>query len=30
VAPGAGATRSREKIVWEWPQAGERVIEEWR
>jgi chromosomal replication initiator protein len=30
VAPGAGAMRSREKIVWEWPQAGERVIEEWR
>ena len=30
VAPGVGATRSREKTVWEWPQVGERVIEEWR
>lgn len=30
VAPGAPATRSREKMVWEWPEVGERVIEEWR
>jgi chromosomal replication initiator protein len=30
VAPGAGATRSREKTVWEWPQVADRVIEEWR
>jgi chromosomal replication initiator protein len=30
VAPGAGATRSREKTVWEWPQVGERLLEEWR
>jgi hypothetical protein len=30
VAPGAGAARSREKTVWEWPHVGERVIEEWR
>jgi chromosomal replication initiation ATPase DnaA len=30
VSPGAGATRSREKTVWEWPHVGDRVIEEWR
>lgn len=30
VAPGAPATRSREKMVWEWLEVGERVIEEWR
>ena len=30
VAAGAAATRSREKMVWEWPEVGERVIEEWR
>jgi chromosomal replication initiator protein len=30
VVPGAGATRSREKTVWEWPQVADRVIEEWR
>jgi chromosomal replication initiator protein len=30
VAAGAGATRSREKMVWEWPELSERVIEEWR
>ncbi len=30
VAPGASATRSREKMVWEWPEVSERVIEEWR
>jgi chromosomal replication initiator protein len=30
VAAGAGATRSREKMVWEWPEVSERVIEEWR
>jgi chromosomal replication initiator protein len=30
VAAGPGATRSREKMVWEWPEVGERVIEEWR
>jgi chromosomal replication initiator protein len=30
VAAGPGATRSREKMVWEWPETGERVIEEWR
>jgi chromosomal replication initiation ATPase DnaA len=30
VAAGAPATRSREKMVWEWPEVSERVIEEWR
>ena len=30
VPAGASATRSREKMVWEWPEVGERVIEEWR
>jgi chromosomal replication initiator protein len=31
VAPGAsGGFRSREKTVWEWPDLGERLIEEWR
>lgn len=29
-AAGTSATRSREKVVWEWPQVGERIIEEWR
>jgi chromosomal replication initiator protein len=26
----AGAARSREKIVWEWPDVGDRIVEEWR
>jgi len=30
VAAGVSATRSREKMVWEWPEVSERVIEEWR
>ncbi len=30
VGAGAGATRSREKMVWEWPEVADRVIEEWR
>jgi hypothetical protein len=30
VPAGASATRSREKMVWEWPEVSERVIEEWR
>jgi chromosomal replication initiation ATPase DnaA len=30
VPAGANATRSREKMVWEWPEVSERVIEEWR
>src|SRR5689334_17950535 len=29
VGAGAGAVRSREKMAWEWPEVGERVIEEW-
>ncbi|HQR18070.1 MAG TPA: DnaA/Hda family protein [Gemmatimonadales bacterium] len=27
---GAGGFRSPEKVVWEWPDLGERLIEEWR
>src|SRR6185312_4841402 len=30
VGAGTNATRSREKMVWEWPDVAERVIEEWR
>jgi chromosomal replication initiator protein len=30
VAPSASGVRSREKMVWEWPEVGERVLEEWR
>jgi chromosomal replication initiator protein len=29
VAP-AGGVRSREKIVWDWPDVGDRILEEWR
>ncbi|MDQ3207153.1 MAG: DnaA/Hda family protein [Gemmatimonadota bacterium] len=29
VAPASGA-RSREKVVWEWPDVGDRIVEEWR
>ncbi len=29
VAPASGA-RSREKIVWDWPEVGDRIVEEWR
>jgi chromosomal replication initiator protein len=29
VAPASGA-RSREKIVWDWPEIGDRILEEWR
>ncbi len=29
VAPASGA-RSREKVVWDWPDVGERIVEEWR
>ena len=29
VAPASGA-KSREKIVWEWPDVGDRIVEEWR
>ena len=30
VAPTTGGPRSHEKMVWTWPDTGERVIEEWR
>lgn len=30
VPPGNGGVRSREKMVWDWPGIGERLIEEWR
>jgi chromosomal replication initiator protein len=30
VGAGTSAVRSREKMVWEWPDVGERLIEEWR
>jgi chromosomal replication initiator protein len=30
VAPTAGGARSREKMVWEWPEIGDRLLEEWR
>ncbi len=30
VAPTAGGARSREKMVWEWPVVGDRVVEDWR
>jgi chromosomal replication initiator protein DnaA len=29
VAPASGA-RSREKVVWDWPDVGDRILEEWR
>ena len=29
VAPGVGL-KSREKMVWDWPDIGDRLIEEWR
>jgi chromosomal replication initiation ATPase DnaA len=29
VAPGVGV-KSREKMVWDWPDIGDRLIEEWR
>jgi hypothetical protein len=29
VAPVIGA-RSREKVVWDWPDVGDRILEEWR
>lgn len=29
VVPVAGGLRSREKMVWHWPDAGDRVVEEW-
>ncbi len=30
VAPTSGGPRSHEKMVWTWPDTGDRVIEEWR
>ncbi|MEO8226079.1 MAG: DnaA/Hda family protein, partial [Gemmatimonadota bacterium] len=30
VAPLSGGVRSREKMVWEWPDIAARIIEEWR
>jgi len=30
VAPGVGGVKSREKMVWDWPDIGDRLIEEWR
>jgi chromosomal replication initiator protein len=30
VAPTAGGARSREKMVWEWPEVSDRLIEDWR
>jgi chromosomal replication initiation ATPase DnaA len=30
VAPTAGGARSREKMVWDWPDVIDRVIEDWR
>ena len=30
VAPTGGGARSREKMVWEWPDLAARIIEEWR
>ena len=30
VAPTGGGLRSREKTVWEWPDIGSRIVEEWR
>jgi chromosomal replication initiator protein DnaA len=29
VAP-AGGVRSREKMIWDWPDVGDRLVEEWR
>jgi hypothetical protein len=30
VAPSSGGARSREKMIWEWPDVGDRLVEEWR
>ena len=30
VAPSVAGARSREKMVWEWPDITERTLEEWR
>ncbi|HEX2249580.1 MAG TPA: DnaA/Hda family protein [Gemmatimonadales bacterium] len=26
----AGGVRSREKMIWDWPDVGDRIVEEWR
>ena len=30
VVAAAGGNKSREKIVWDWPDVGDRIVEEWR
>ena len=30
LAPSSGGMRSREKMVWVWPDAAARILEEWR
>jgi chromosomal replication initiator protein len=30
IAPSVGAARSREKMVWEWPEIADRTLEDWR
>jgi chromosomal replication initiator protein len=30
VVPAASGARSREKVVWEWPEVSDRILEEWR
>jgi len=30
VVAAAGGIKSREKIVWDWPDVGDRIVEEWR
>jgi chromosomal replication initiator protein len=30
VVGAAGGTKSREKMVWDWPDIGDRIVEEWR
>ena len=30
VVAAAGGSKSREKMVWDWPDVGDRILEEWR
>jgi chromosomal replication initiator protein len=30
VVPAASGSKSREKMVWDWPDVGDRILEEWR
>jgi chromosomal replication initiator protein len=30
VVAAAGGSKSREKMVWDWPDVGDRIVEEWR